>query len=127
MAVASRRIAAALPAGRLALLGLMVGAVAGAIWLASSGKVRPSIDRARPVVRELVETFGPPMMETLNRYEQGNVAMARVAVPPAVGRTLPERIARVAGRPWRAWSAHMVRVACSSATASQRCSLDGGS
>jgi len=94
VASASRRIAAASPAARWALVGVALVVVAGAIWLVRSGRAQPFIDRARPVLRELAETVGPPVMETLARHEQGQAVMARAAVPPAETRTLAERIAR---------------------------------
>jgi hypothetical protein len=91
---ASRRIAVASPAARWALLGgaLLLGAAA--IWWFRSGKAGKFLERARPVVRELGQIYGPPLMETFSRYERGQVVLAQAAVPPADAATMAERIAR---------------------------------
>jgi hypothetical protein len=66
-----------------------------AVWLVRSGKAGKLAERARPVVREIGEVYGPPLAETFARYERGRVVFAQAAVPPAAVLTLAERIARV--------------------------------
>jgi hypothetical protein len=74
-------------------VALLLGAAA--TWWFRSGKASKFIDRARPVVRELGQIYGPPLIETFGRYEHGQVVFAQAAVPPADATTLAERIARV--------------------------------
>jgi mRNA-degrading endonuclease toxin of MazEF toxin-antitoxin module len=52
-------------------------------------------DRVRPVARRAVEVYGPPLAETLARYQHGRVVLGQAAVRPAAKTTLAERIARV--------------------------------
>jgi hypothetical protein len=92
---AARRIGAASPMVKTMLASMLIVAVAGAIWWIRSGKADEFLDRARPALQELGRTYGPPLMETLERYQQGNIVLAAAAVPPAPERTLAERVARV--------------------------------
>jgi len=92
---AARRIGAASPVVKAILAGVLLLGAAGAIWWIRSGKADEILDRIRPTMRELGRTYGPPLMETLDRYQQGNLVLARAAVPPAGERTLAERVARV--------------------------------
>jgi hypothetical protein len=92
---AYRRIAAASTGTRWALAGLAAIIVIGGIWWVKSGRAGKFFDSARPVLRELGQTYGPPLMETLERHTQGQVAFARAVVPRAATQTLGERIARV--------------------------------
>jgi hypothetical protein len=48
-----------------------------------------------PVIKDLGQTYGPPLMETMERYNLGQVTFARAVVPRADGQALGERIARV--------------------------------
>ena len=92
---ASRRIAASSPAARWVMLAGLLILVAGTAWWVRSGNAGKFIERARPVIRDLGETFGPPLAETFTRYEAGKSVFAEAAVPPADMTTLAERIARV--------------------------------
>jgi hypothetical protein len=91
----SRRIAASSPAARWVMLAGLLILGAGAAWWVRSGNASKFIERARPVIRDLGETFGPPLAETFTRYEAGKTVFAEAAVPPAEMTTLAERIARV--------------------------------
>jgi hypothetical protein len=91
----SRRVAAASPEGKLALGIVAVGVVVGAILLVKSGKADKFFDRAWPVVQELGRTYGPPLIETVQRHTDGQVVFRRAVVPRADAQTLGERIARV--------------------------------
>lgn len=93
--LAARRIGAASPVMKSVLAGAVLLGAAGVIWWIRSGKADGILDRVKPAVRELGRTYGPPLMETLERYQQGNLVLAQAAVPPAEQRTLAERIARV--------------------------------
>jgi hypothetical protein len=42
-----------------------------------------------------VSTYGPPLAETMGRYNLGQIALTRAAVPRADLQTLGERVARV--------------------------------
>ena len=92
---ASRRIAAASPAAKWAMLGAGLILVTAGVWLVCSGKTGKLAERARPVVRHIGEVYGPPLAETFARYERGRVVFAAAAVRPAAAVTLAERIARV--------------------------------
>ena len=92
---ASRRIAAAAPAAKWAMLGAGLILVTAGVWLVCSGKTGKLAERARPVVRHIGEVYGPPLAETFARYERGRVVFAAAAVRPAAAVTLAERIARV--------------------------------
>jgi hypothetical protein len=92
---AARRIGAASPVVKAILAGVLLLGAAGAIWWIRSGRADEILDRVRPTMRELGRTYGPPLMETLDRYQQGNLVLARAAVPPAGERTFAERVARV--------------------------------
>jgi hypothetical protein len=92
---ACRRIAAASAGTRWALAGLAAIIVTGGIWWVRSGRARTFLERAQPVLRELGQTYGPPLMETLERHADGQVIFARAVVPRADGQSLGERIARV--------------------------------
>jgi hypothetical protein len=92
---ASRRIAAASPAARWALAGVVILIAAGATWWIRSGRAGKLAEHVRPVIREMADTLGPQLAETLTRYQQGRVVLAPAAVPPADDRTLAERIARI--------------------------------
>jgi hypothetical protein len=93
--LAARRIGAASSVVKVMLAGMILLGAAGAVWWIRSGKADGILDRVRPAVQELGRTYGPPLMETLERYQQGNLVLAEAAVPPAKQRTLAERIARV--------------------------------
>jgi predicted nucleic acid-binding protein len=92
---AYRRIAAASTGGKWALAGLAAIMVIGGIWWVKSGRAGKFFEAARPVIKELGQTYGPPLMETLERHTQGQVAFARAVVPRAAAQTLGERIARL--------------------------------
>ncbi len=92
---AYRGIAAASTGAKWALSGLAVIIVIAGIWWVQSGRAGQFFERAKPVIKELGETYGPPLMETMERYNVGQVIMARAVVPRADGETLGERIARV--------------------------------
>jgi hypothetical protein len=92
---AYRRIAAASTGAKWALAGLAAIIVIGGIWWVRSGRAGTFFERAKPVIKELGETYGPPLMETMKRYNLGQVIMARAVVPRADGQALGERIARV--------------------------------
>src|ERR1700735_2748178 len=83
IAAVSRRIAAASPTAKLAMLGVVVLLGVGMVGLVRRGKGGQLIDRARPVARELGRTYGPPLVETFERYQRGQAVFARAAVPPA--------------------------------------------
>jgi hypothetical protein len=91
----SRRVAATPPAGRLALGIVAAGAMIGGIWLVRSGKASKFGERAWPVAQELGRTYGPPLMETMQRHADGQLVFRRAVVPRAEVQTLGERIARV--------------------------------
>lgn len=93
--VVSRRIAAASPAGKWAAAGVVVALGLVVLWLVRSGKATAVADRVRPVVREIGEIYGPPLLETIERHERGRTIFAESAVPPPDSTTLAERIARV--------------------------------
>ncbi len=93
--VVSRRIAAAPPAGKWMVAGVALALGAVALWLVRSGRATAIADRVRPVVREIGEIYGPPLMETLERHQRGRTVFAEAAVPPPDSTTLAERIARV--------------------------------
>ena len=92
---ASRRIAAAPPAAKWAMLGAGLVLAAAAVWLVRSGKTEALAERARPAVRRIGEIYGPPLAETFTRSARGRVVFAQAAVRPAAAVTLAERIARV--------------------------------
>jgi hypothetical protein len=92
---AYRRIAAASTGTRWALAGLTAIIVIGGIWWVESGRAGKFFERAQPVIKELGQTYGPPLMETLERYTVGQVTFARAVVPRADHQSLGERIARV--------------------------------
>lgn len=92
---AYRRIAAASTGAKWALAGLAAIFVVGGIWMIKSGRAGQLFERAKPVIKELSETFGPPLLETIERHDLGQVAMSRAVVPHAAAQTLGERIARV--------------------------------
>ena len=87
----SRLAAAASPASRWALLGAFALVAGGAVWWVRSGKATKVVER----VRELAGTYGPPLAETLTRYQRGQMVFASAAVAPAATTTLAEQIARV--------------------------------
>lgn len=91
----SRRVAGATPTGKLALGIVAAGVVTGGIWLVKSGKASAFFERAWPVVQELGRSYGPPIMEAVQRHTDGQVVFRRAAVPRADVQTLVERIARV--------------------------------
>lgn len=93
--VVSRRIAAASPAARWAMLGAGLILAAAAVWLVRDGKAGKLADRVRPVVRQAGEIYGPMLAETFSRYEHGRVVFTQAAVRPAATGTPAERIARV--------------------------------
>lgn len=92
---AYRRIAAASTGTRWALAGLAAIIVVGGIWWVKSGRAGKFFERAQPLIRELGQVYGPPLMETMERYNLGQMVMARAVVPRASTQTLGERIARV--------------------------------
>lgn len=92
---AYRRIATAPAGAKVALAGLAVILFVGGIWWVKSGRAGKFFERAKPVIKELGQTYGPPLMETMERHSQGQVIFARAVVPRADGQTLGERIARV--------------------------------
>ena len=91
----SRRVAAASPGGKLAFGIVAAGVVVGAIWLVKSGKADKFFERARSVVQELGRTYGPPLIETVQRHTDGQVVFRQAVVPRAEAQTLGERIAQV--------------------------------
>jgi hypothetical protein len=93
--IVSRRIAAASRSVNIALVLLTAGAVIGAIWCVKTGKTGKLLGRARPVIKEIGRTYGPPLMETFERHAPGQVVFSRAVVPRADGQALGERIARV--------------------------------
>jgi hypothetical protein len=92
---AYRRIAAASMGTKLAVAGLAAVIVIGGIWWIRSGRSGMFLDRVRPVIRELGQTYGPLLVETMERYNRGQVVFAQAVVPRADAQTLGERIARV--------------------------------
>jgi hypothetical protein len=76
------------------MFGALLILAAGVIWWVRSGKAGVLVERARPVLRQAGEIYGPPLAETLTRYEAGRRVLAQAAVPPAVTTTMAERIAR---------------------------------
>ena len=92
---AARRIAAASPAAKWAMLGVGMILVAAAVWLVRSGKAGKLAERVRPVVRQTGEVYGPLLAETFARYEHGRVVFGQAAVRPGAAVSLPERIARM--------------------------------
>jgi hypothetical protein len=64
---ACRRIAAASTGTNWALGGLAAIVVAAGIWWARSGRAGKLFERALPVIKELGRTYGPPLLETLER------------------------------------------------------------
>lgn len=91
----ARRIGAASPVVKAVLAGVFLLGAAGVIWWIRIGKADGVLGRVKPAVHELGRTYGPPLMETLERYQQGNLILAQAAVPPAEQRTLAERVARI--------------------------------
>jgi len=91
----SRRVASSSAPAKWIMLGGLLIAVAGAVLWVRSGKASKFVERAVPVVRELSETFGPPLAETFARYEAGRTVFAQATVPPSNTSTLAERIARI--------------------------------
>jgi hypothetical protein len=92
---ASRRIAAASPGAKLAC-GITAGIIMmGAFWLFKNGKVDKFLERARSVFREIGRIYGPPVLEALQRHNQGRLVRAQAVVTRAGAQTLGERIARV--------------------------------
>lgn len=47
------------------------------------------------MISELGQIYGPPLMETMERYNLGQVVFARAVVPRADTQTLGERAARI--------------------------------
>jgi len=92
---ASRRIMAVSPGTKLACGIAAAVMMVGAFWLFKSGKASRLLDRARPVIREIGRIYGPPLLETLQRHNQGRLVYAQAVVTRAAAQTLGERIARV--------------------------------
>lgn len=92
---AYRRITMASTGTKLALAGVAALALIGGIWWVRSGRAERLFDRARPFIQELGQTFGPPLVETMERYNLGQVVFARAVVPRAEPQTLGERVARI--------------------------------
>jgi hypothetical protein len=63
-AAVSRRIAAAPPAGKWAAAGIAIALGVLVVWLVRTGKTKAITDRIRPVIREIGEATGPPLLET---------------------------------------------------------------
>lgn len=89
----SRRVAAASTGDKLALGIVAAGVIIGAIWLVKSGKANKFFERAWPVVQDLGRTYGPPLMEAVQRHTDGQAVFRQEA--RAEAQTLGERIARV--------------------------------
>lgn len=92
---AYRRIAATSTGTKWALGGIAAITVAAGIWWARSGRAGKFWERTLPVLKELGRAYGPPLMETIERHNLGQVVMGRAVVPRATSQTLGERIARV--------------------------------
>jgi len=92
---AYRRIAAASMGTKLAAAGLAAVIVIGGIWWVRSGRAAMFLERAQPVIKEAGRTYGPLLMETMERYNRGQVVFAQAVVPRADTQTLGERIAQV--------------------------------
>jgi hypothetical protein len=92
---AYRRVAMASRGTKLALASGAAVALIGGAWWVRSGRAGRLFERARPVIQELGQTYGPPLMETLQRYNVGQVVFARAVVPRAEPQALGERVARV--------------------------------
>jgi hypothetical protein len=73
------------------MLGAGLILAAAAVWLIRSGKAGTLAARARPAVRCIGETDGPPLAETFTRSERGRLVYAQAAVRPDA------RVPRVAG------------------------------
>jgi hypothetical protein len=86
-------VAAASTGDKLALGIVAAGVVIGAIWLVKSGKADKFFERAWPVVQDLGRTYGPPLMEAVQRHTDGQAVFRQEA--RAEAQTLGERIARV--------------------------------
>ena len=85
-AAAYRRIAAASASARWALAGLGAIIVIGGIWWVRSGRAGRFFERAKPALQELGRTYGPPLLETMERYNLGHVIMAQAIVRGPMGR-----------------------------------------
>jgi hypothetical protein len=94
---AYRRIAAASTGTKLALAGVTAIIAIGGIWWVRSGKAGKLFERVWPAIKELGQTYGPPLVETMQRYNLGQAACARAVVPRTDIQTLGERAARVLG------------------------------
>ena len=92
---AYRRIAAASTGTQLALAGLAAIIFPGGIWWVKSGRAGRFFERAKPVIKELGQIYGPSLMQTMERHTNGQLIFARAVVPRADGQALGERIARV--------------------------------
>jgi hypothetical protein len=57
-------------------------------WWVRSGRAEKFLRSAKPVITDLGETFGPPLMETMARYTEGQAAMVEAVVPLAAAQTL---------------------------------------
>ncbi|MGB6574363.1 MAG: hypothetical protein WBF20_22005 [Trebonia sp.] len=77
------------------MLGAGLVLAPAAVWLVRTEWAGKLAERARPVVRQMGEIYGPVLVETFTRYERGRVVFAQAAVRPAAVGTLAERIARV--------------------------------
>ncbi len=91
----SRRIAAVSAGVKIALVLLAAAGVVSVIWCVKNGKADKLIERARPVIKEVGRTYGPPLLQTFERQAMGQVVFSRAVVPRANAQTLGERIARV--------------------------------
>ncbi len=92
---AYRGIATASMGTKLAVAGLAAVVVIAGIWWVRSGRAGMFLDRARPVIKDLGQTYGPLLLETMERYNRGQVVFAEAVVPRAGIQTLGERVARV--------------------------------
>lgn len=92
---AYRRIAAAPTWTKLAVAGVAALVLIGGVWWVRSGKAGKVIERAQPVIRELGQTYGPPLTETMQRYSLGQIVFDRAVVSRADAQMLGERIAQV--------------------------------
>src|SRR5262249_19422592 len=88
---AYRRIATASTGAKWALAGLAAIIVIGAIWWVKSGRAGRFFEHAKPVIKELGRTYGPPLLETMERHNVGQVVIAQAVVPRADGQILGER------------------------------------
>jgi hypothetical protein len=92
---AYRRIPVASTGTKLAVAGVAALVLIGGIWWVKSGRAGKFFERAQPVISELGQIYGPPLMETMERYNLGQVVFARAVVPLADTQTLGERVARI--------------------------------